>query len=83
MAMQRHAQTVTDTDDVNARTFGSSDGRQATLQITSSGRAMHERIAEYLRHRQEQVLAGLNPEERKTLSTILKKAALHAALLDE
>ncbi|WP_122076657.1 MarR family winged helix-turn-helix transcriptional regulator [Pseudophaeobacter sp. EL27] len=58
------------------------DGRQALLQITPEGRKMHTKISAYLADRQERVLGGLSAEERKTLATILKKAALHAATLD-
>ena len=59
------------------------DARQAKLRITQAGRALHERIAEYLKRRQDEVLAALSAQERQILSEILKKAALHAASLDE
>ena len=59
------------------------DGRQSTLQFTPSGPAMHEQIPAYLTNRQEQVFAGLTTAERKTRAHIQKKAALHAASLDE
>lgn len=59
------------------------DRRQATLQITAAGRSMHEKISRYLMRRQEEVFGVLTARERRTLSTILKKAALHAAALDE
>ena len=65
------------------RTPDPHDGRQATLQITGSGRALHQKIWVYLERRQEEVLGGLTAEERSTLSDILKKAALHTATLDE
>ena len=58
------------------------DGRQAHLTITETGRALHVQIAEVLRERQEDVLDRLDPEERATLSTLLRKAALHASALD-
>lgn len=58
------------------------DGRQARLRITPSGRALHEEIATYLLRRQEEVLSVLSADERRTLSGILQKAALHAATLD-
>lgn len=58
------------------------DGRQSRLKITSSGRNLHNRISTYLTQRQDKVLGGLSPTERKTLSTLLKKAALNAADLD-
>ncbi|MEM7523637.1 MAG: MarR family transcriptional regulator [Pseudomonadota bacterium] len=70
-------------EDYLARAPDPHDGRQARLRITSAGRALHEKIARYLTLRQEDVLAGLTAEERATLSDILKKAALHAAKLDE
>ncbi|MGD1926769.1 MAG: MarR family winged helix-turn-helix transcriptional regulator [Paracoccaceae bacterium] len=59
------------------------DGRQARLTITPAGRALNEKIAERLRLRQESVLSGLDASERKTLSTLLRKAAVHAARHDE
>ena len=59
------------------------DGRQARLTITPSGRDLHRRIADLLCRRQEQVLGGLSGEERHQLSDLLRKAALHAAELDE
>jgi DNA-binding MarR family transcriptional regulator len=55
------------------------DGRQAVLRITPSGRALHDRIATYLARRQEEVLGGLSASERRTLSKLLRKAALQAA----
>ncbi|NRB32259.1 MAG: MarR family transcriptional regulator [Rhizobiaceae bacterium] len=58
------------------------DGRQARLRITPSGRALHEEIATYLLRRQEEVLSVLSADERRILSGILQKAALHAATLD-
>ena len=57
------------------------DGRQSHLRITPKGRALHSRISTYLTKSQDDVLAGLTHQERNTLSTILKKAALHAATL--
>ncbi|WP_136442147.1 MarR family winged helix-turn-helix transcriptional regulator [Pacificoceanicola onchidii] len=59
------------------------DGRQARLRITASGRDLHSRISGYLRRRQDTVLGKLTDAERKTLSTLLKKAALNAAELDD
>lgn len=58
------------------------DGRQSHLRITPAGRKMHGRISTYLTRRQDEVLAGLDPDERATLLRILKKAALHAATLE-
>ena len=58
------------------------DGRQARLTITPAGRALHAKVAEILRLRQEEVLAELDAEERAALARLLKKAALHAAELD-
>ncbi|MEM1298924.1 MAG: MarR family transcriptional regulator [Pseudomonadota bacterium] len=55
------------------------DGRQARLTITASGRALHDKIAEHMRQRQEAVLSGLHPVERDTLAALLEKAAQHAA----
>ena len=59
------------------------DGRQAHLTITPAGRTLHEQIAEVLRLRQEHVLSDLDAQERKTLSRLLRKAALNAANLDD
>ncbi len=59
------------------------DGRQARLRITASGREMHVRISEYLSRRQDEVLGTLTGEERSTLSTLMKKAALNEAKLDD
>lgn len=59
------------------------DARQSTLRITPAGRAMHKSVSAYLARRQEVVLAGLSGEEQKTLSSLLKKAALHAATLND
>ena len=58
------------------------DARQATLKVTPSGRALHEQISAYLVRRQEEVLSVLSKEERKTLSDILQKTAMHVAALD-
>lgn len=59
------------------------DGRQSKLRITPAGRALHDQISGYLSRRQDDVLATLNQEERATLATLLKKAALNAAKLDD
>jgi len=66
-----------------ARTPDPGDGRQARLRITPQGQAMHRRVAERLKRRQEDVLGGLSGEERKTLSTLLLKAARHAATIED
>ncbi|CUH88861.1 Multiple antibiotic resistance protein MarR [Phaeobacter sp. CECT 5382] len=58
------------------------DGRQARLRITSSGRKLHDKISGYLSRRQDEVLGNLNADERQSLTHLLKKAALHAANLD-
>ncbi len=65
-----------------ARTPDAKDGRQATLRITPEGRALHEKIAAYLKERQENVLSALSAKERHTLSQLLKKAALDVASKD-
>ena len=65
-----------------ARTPDPHDGRQSMLRITSSGRQLHDKIAMYLKDRQNKVFATLTPQERHTLSELLKKAALNAALLE-
>ena len=59
------------------------DGRQARLRITQRGRDLHVRVSDYLRQQQDKVLAPLTAQERATLSSLMKKAALHAAQLDD
>ena len=59
------------------------DGRQAKLQITPSGRTLHEQISQYMTRRENEVLSTLSKVERTTLSRVLKKAALHTPTLDE
>lgn len=59
------------------------DGRQSKLRITPAGRDLHTQISRYLSRRQDAVLADLSPNERQTLTTLLKKAALHAASLND
>ena len=59
------------------------DGRQARLQITPKGRALHERVAARLVERQEEVLAPLDARERRQLDALLQKLALHAAGLPQ
>ena len=55
------------------------DGRQSKLTITAKGRVIHNKIAEYIRIAQEDVLTILNEQERNTLSGLLKKCARYAA----
>ncbi|WP_439143946.1 MarR family winged helix-turn-helix transcriptional regulator [Planktotalea sp.] len=59
------------------------DGRQSRLKITPSGRSLHDAISGYLGRRQDEILAVLSPNERKTLANLLKKAALSAAELGD
>jgi len=59
------------------------DARQARLRITASGRNLHMKISGYLSRRQDEVLGALSAQERQTLSSLLKKAALHTASLDD
>ncbi|WP_285673637.1 MarR family winged helix-turn-helix transcriptional regulator [Paralimibaculum aggregatum] len=59
------------------------DGRQARLRITPAGRALHKKAAAYMAARQEEVLAGLDAGERRTLGALLRKAAQYAAALRE
>ena len=59
------------------------DGRQSRLRITEAGRSLHERAAVYLQDRQEAVLAGLDADERRVFSKLLRKAARHAATLED
>jgi len=60
-----------------------SDGRQARLKLKPKGRTLHKKIAARLAERQEEVLAPLEPEERRHLDRLLQKLALHAATLPE
>ncbi len=53
-----------------------SDGRQARLTITPSGRALHTQISERIHQRQENVLSGLSAKERDDLARLLRKAAV-------
>lgn len=59
------------------------DGRQSKLRITPKGRGLHDKISGYLSRRQDDVLAALSADERANLTALLKKAALHAAQLDD
>ena len=59
------------------------DGRQSWLRISPTGKALHERVSEYLSRRQDEVLSGLDADERKTLSKLLKKAAISAAKIND
>lgn len=60
-----------------------SDGRQASLTLTSKGRALHRKVAARLVERQEAVLSPLDEAERRTLDSLLQKLALHAASLPD
>jgi DNA-binding MarR family transcriptional regulator len=55
------------------------DKRQAHLSVTPAGRALHDRIAELMVDRQNEVLAGLDVNERQLLAALLRKAALHVS----
>ncbi|WP_340109994.1 MarR family winged helix-turn-helix transcriptional regulator [Pikeienuella sp. HZG-20] len=57
------------------------DGRQAHLTITAEGRALHEKIVSFFLARQEEVLAALDRDERRTLDALLEKLTRHAATL--
>ena len=59
------------------------DKRQAKLSITAPGRELHNKIAECIRQQQEQVLEGLDADERKVLAKLLRKAAVYAAALED
>lgn len=58
------------------------DGRQSRLRITDAGRDLHVSISAYLTRRQDEVMGALTTQERHTLAQLLKKAALHAAQLE-
>ena len=53
-----------------------SDGRQARLTITESGRDLHRQISETVHQSQERVLAGLTETERDDLAKLLRKASV-------
>lgn len=57
------------------------DARQSRLRITPKGRALHESAALVMQQRQEEVLGGLDEDERDTLSRLLLKSARFAASL--
>lgn len=59
------------------------DGRQARLTITHGGRLLHDKIASQMQQRQEAVLAGLDENERKSLSALLHKASKYASALED
>ncbi len=59
------------------------DGRQARLTVTPAGRALHEKIAELLKHRQEEVLAPLSAAERSDLDRLLTKLTVYVADLPD
>jgi DNA-binding MarR family transcriptional regulator len=52
------------------------DGRQACLTITSSGKALHHKISNSVRSRQDDVLSVLTLKERDVLAYLLRKAAV-------
>ncbi|WP_299986052.1 MarR family winged helix-turn-helix transcriptional regulator [uncultured Ruegeria sp.] len=59
------------------------DGRQALLRITPAGRALQDKAAQYLKTRQDRVLAALSADDRKAFSDILLKLAVNATKLDD
>ena len=59
------------------------DGRQSRLSITKAGRDLHDQIASRMQQRQEAVLAGLDKDERTTLSALLLKASKFASELED
>lgn len=58
------------------------DGRQARLNITPEGRALHEKIAAHIIRREAEILDILDDGERQNLRNVLQKLAEHAATLD-
>ena len=50
------------------------DGRAVQLFLTSTGEDVHERAHRFQSQKFEQLLTGLNPTERKTLTNLLEKA---------
>lgn len=58
------------------------DGRQALLRITPAGRALQDKAAQYLKTRQDRVLAALSADDRNAFSDILLKLAINATKLD-
>ena len=59
------------------------DGRQSRLRITPAGRVLHGKAAACLTARQDEVLSVFDARERETFSRLLRKAARHAAALED
>ena len=49
------------------------DNRLVRVYITEEGRALEEAIGERLKHLEESILSGLNPQERETLRQLVWK----------
>ena len=54
------------------------DGRQALLSITKSGRELHKKIIPLFKQRQQKSLAHLSEKERAQLDRLLTKLVLEA-----
>ena len=52
------------------------DGRQAILKITAKGRRLHERIVPKFVERENDILASLTNDERRSLDRLLSKLVL-------
>ncbi|MDP5219814.1 MarR family transcriptional regulator [Ruegeria sp. 2205SS24-7] len=65
------------------RSPDAADGRQALLMITPAGRALQDEAAQYLKTRQDKVLAALSADDRKAFSDLLLKLAINASKLDD
>lgn len=50
-----------------------SDGRRAILTLTKAGQKIHDEVLALLIERQKQMLAPLDPSERKELDRLLTK----------
>ena len=61
-----------------ARKPNPKDGRAVHLFLTPKGEEIHHRASKFHCQKFEQLLSGLNPEERETLVSLLEKA-LNAA----
>jgi DNA-binding MarR family transcriptional regulator len=55
------------------------DRRARQIAATTRGRALLEGLGERLRAAEDQVLAGLDDEDRQTFRSLLQRVAVHAA----
>lgn len=58
------------------------DGRQAWLQITAEGRALHKKLVKRFKAREDEVLKELTAPQRAQFDKLLRKLVLHTDLID-